>query len=333
MSGNDQQQAEAAVRVLSSSDLHALGLGQEQIIDAVEDAIRREAAGQVWSAPKSALTPGDGRYLMTTLSASDAPQVSVVKFVIVSPDNPAIGLPAINGSIMVHDSRTGALLTVMDAKWITAARTAGLSGVVARRLANPQSRKIGFVGAGVEARSHLDAFASLFPIREIAIFSRGAANIALLGEKARGMGLKAMVCDDPRAALADSDLVVTTVTLTTTAAPFLDANWLKPGAFATITDLAVPWRPESLSAFGCVIIDDRAQEAASPRRMVAEDLVHGDLKELVSGRVARNFDPARRSAFIFRGAAIGDFAVAALVHQQTRPALGALRDLQGAAPG
>ena len=321
MSGDDQRPVEAVVRLLSSIDLQALDLGQEQIIDAVEDAIRREAASQVWSAPKSALTLGDGRYLMTTLSASDAPPVSVVKFVMVSPDNAKIGLPAINGSILIHDSRTGALLTVMDAKWVTAVRTAGLSGVVARRLANPQSKRIGFIGAGVEARSHLDAFVTLFPIREIAIFSRGTANIALLAEKARAMGLDAAVCDDPRAALADSDLVVTSVTVTTTAAPFLDASWLKEGAFAAITDLAVPWRRESLSAFGCVIIDDRAQEAASPKRMIAESMVHGDLKELVLGKVAQSYDPGRRSAFIFRGIAIGDFAIAALVHQQVKPTL------------
>ena len=53
--------------------------------------------------------------LMTTLAASDTPPVSVVKFVMVSPDNPRIGLPSINGSIMLHDSRTGALRAVLDA--------------------------------------------------------------------------------------------------------------------------------------------------------------------------------------------------------------------------
>lgn len=316
MSGDDQRPTGKPVRVLSESDLRALGLGQRQIVDAVEDAIGREAAGGVWSTPKSALTIGDGRYLMTTLSAADEPAVSVVKFVMVSPDNPTIGLPAINGSIMVHDSRTGVLLTVMDAKWVTAVRTAGLSGTVARRLANPQSSRIGFIGAGVEARSHLDAFAALFPISEVAIFSRGAVNIALLADKAKDLGLEATVCDEPRAALADSDIVVTSVTLTTTAAPFLDARWLKPGAFAAVTDLAVPWRPETMSAFGCVVIDDRVQEAASPKRMVPEALVHADLKELVSGAVERSYDPGRVSAFVFRGVAIGDFAVAALVHRR-----------------
>ena len=78
--------------MLSDGDLQALGLGQKEIIDAVENAIRLEAAGQVLTSPKSTLTPGDGRYLMTTLSTSDTPPVSVVKFVQVSPENPMIGL-------------------------------------------------------------------------------------------------------------------------------------------------------------------------------------------------------------------------------------------------
>ena len=125
------------VLILSDADLRGLDLEPALIADTIEDALRREAAGQVWTSPKASLYSGDGRYMMTTLSASDTPPVSVVKFVMVSPDNPQIGLPSINGSIMLHDSRTGLLRAVLDANWITEVRTAGLSAVVARKLANP----------------------------------------------------------------------------------------------------------------------------------------------------------------------------------------------------
>ncbi len=303
---------------LSETTLSDLGLSTVEIVDAIEAAVRTEAEGGVWTAPKSALLPGDGRYLMTTLSAADTPGLSVVKDVMVSPRNPERGLPGIDGTIVVHDSETGQLRAVIGARWITAVRTAGLSAVVARRLANPNSRTIAFVGCGVQARSHLEAFAALFPLSEARAFGRGRANVESLCDMAQGLGLTAKACATPKDALEGADLIVTSVTLSFEIEPFLDARWLKPGAFATITDMALPWMPESMAAFDTIIIDDERQEASSPKRMVGAELVTGELTALVSDKLGRSYDPTKRSAFTFRGLAIGDFAIACLAYQKAR---------------
>jgi ornithine cyclodeaminase/alanine dehydrogenase-like protein (mu-crystallin family) len=250
--------------------------------------------------------------MMTTLSAADDPQVTVVKSVMVSPRNPDRGLDGIEGAIVLFDSETGLLRAVMGAKWVTAVRTAGLSAVVARRMADPGSSRIAFVGCGVQARSHLDAFGDLFPLREVRAFGRGQANLDRLCTAARNKGLEARACGSPEEALEGADLVVSSVTLAFDLEPFLDANWLKPGAFATITDLAVPWIPETMNAFDGVIIDDHEQERTSPKKMIDPGLVIADLGELVSGGTSVKFKAGKRSAFVFRGVAIGDFAVASL---------------------
>ena len=133
---------------LSDQVLESVGISQQEIADAIESALLAQAAGEIWTAPKAAVLPGDGRYMMTTLSVSDAPQVIAVKAVSVSPRNPDRGLSAINGAITLFDSETGVLKAVLDANWVTAVRTAGLSAVAARRLADPKSRTIAFVGCG-----------------------------------------------------------------------------------------------------------------------------------------------------------------------------------------
>lgn len=308
---------------LSDADLRALGVSTADVIDAIETAIRAEAAGALLTAPKSALIPSDGRYVMTTLStketnAADAPPVTIVKCVTVAPDNPSKGLAGIEGAIMALDGATGVLEAVMDASWVTAARTAGLSAVVAKRLADPASAKIGFIGCGVQARGHLDAFVDLFPIAEIRAFGRGAGNRDRLLSYAAEKGLVAHVAATPEEALRDMDIVVTSITLDYSIEPFLDAAWLKPGAFAAITDLGIPWRPTSLPAFNAVYVDDLAQEEASEKKMAPPQIVRGDLKGLVAGAAPAAFDPARRTAFIFRGLALGDFAVAALALERAR---------------
>ncbi len=310
------QQAEQGFLALSEAALAGLGLTTLEIVEAIETAIRAEASGGVWTAPKSALLPGDGRYLMTTLSAADQPRISVVKCVMVSPRNAERDLPGIDGTILLHDSETGRLLAVVGARWITAVRTAGLSAVVARRLANPHSKVAAFIGCGVQASSHLEAFAELFPLAEVRGYGRGTANVERLGRQAEGLGLAFRAAATPREALEGADLIVSSVTLSFEIEPFLDARWLKSGAFAAITDMALPWKPDSMAAFGTIIIDDERQEQASPKRMVPAALVSGEITALVSGELAAGYDPAKPSAFSFRGLAIGDFAIACLAYEK-----------------
>lgn len=307
---------DASFLSLTDANLQTLGIAQSDIVDAIETAVMHKAEGKIWVTPKSALLPGDARYMMTTLSASDAPKLSVVKFVMVSPDNPSQGLPAINGSILIHDSETGLLKAVLEAGWVTAVRTAGLSGVAARKLANPKARSIGFIGTGVQAQSHLDIYRALFPIEEIKIFGRGQANIDALKTKAEAEGLSAHVAATAQDAVSDVDLVVTSITLNYDIAPFLDANWLKPGCFAAITDLGIPWHDESLTAFANIVIDDRDQEAEAPKKLAPPALIAGDLADLTSGKTQAAFTPQAPSAFLFRGIAIGDYAIACLGYER-----------------
>ena len=94
--------------------------------------------------------------------------------------------------------------------------------------------------------------------------------------------------------------------------PFMDARDLKPGAFVAMVDLARTWLPDSLEAIHRIIIDDRVQEATMSKPMVEPALVAGDLQDLVSGRVTGRVRAKERVAFVFRGMAIGDLALASL---------------------
>jgi ornithine cyclodeaminase/alanine dehydrogenase-like protein (mu-crystallin family) len=301
---------------LSDADMIGLDIPVATIVAAIETAIKQKANGDILAAPKSALLRGDGRYMMTTLATGDDPDLTIVKSVMVSPRNPDRGRPGVDGAILIQDSETGQLLAVLQAGWITAMRTAGLSGVAARRLANPQSASLALIGAGVQARSHLETFAALFALREITVFGRGQANIDHLCAMARDLGLEARVCDTARATVDGADLIVSSLSLSHDIEPFVDARWLKRGAFAAMPDQALAWLPDSMNAFATIHIEDNAQERASPKKLAPPDLVTGDLQELVCGASPAGFSAASRSAFMFRGIAVGDFALARLVWQK-----------------
>jgi ornithine cyclodeaminase/alanine dehydrogenase len=305
-----------AIPYFSEETLAGLEITTGEVIESIEALIRGRALDTVWSAPKAVILPADGRYMMAALAAMDNPSLLAVKTVVLNPRNSDRGLPQINGLVTMLDSETGLPVAIMDGNWITAVRTAGISAVAAKYLANKKSRVCAFIGCGVQANSHLRAFSDMFPLERIKVFGRGQANIDGLCRLADELGLASEVCDSGKDAVADADLVVTSVTYSAQLVPFLDANWLAPGCFATITDLGAPWQKDSFTMFDRIVIDDLEQEAVSPNKLAAPELVTGDLSGLVLENFKGRGGQDDRTAFVFRGHALGDLALAALAFQK-----------------
>ena len=282
------------------------------MVEAIEQAIRAQAAGTLKTAPKAYLQPGDGRLALAML-ALDA-EVMVVKAVMANAANKARGLPSVLGSVLVLDGQSGEPLAVLDGPWVTAVRTAGLSAVAAKRLARADASSLGLIGCGVQAHSHLAAFAAMFPLRRVLVAGRGAANRDAVMAAVRARGLEAVAADAADALAAD--IVVSSVDLGVT--PFLDARRLRPGAFASMVDLAVPWLEAGLAGFDRIAVDDLAQERTVDRPMVPLGRVSGDLAGLVTGAMPARLDASERTGFAFRGIALGDIALAGLVWRRLR---------------
>ena len=304
-----------SILFLSKNILNQLPLTTQDIVESIEHLLLKKNCSQVWNAPKSVITPPDGRYMMATLSAANDPQILAVKTLLLNPKNSHRGLQSIYALVTLLDSDTGVPLAVLDGAWVTAERTAGLSAVAAKRLAKADSSIAAFIGCGVQAHSHLKIFTDLFPLTEIRAFGRGAENRNKLCQYAKELGLRATKCVTAQDAISNADIIVTSVTISPELQPFIDAGWLKPGAFVTMTDLAAPWYVESLSVFDRIVIDDLEHEASMSKPLVPPKLVSGDLTGLVNGKIAGRTRVETRTAFIFRGLALGDLAVSALAYQ------------------
>jgi ornithine cyclodeaminase/alanine dehydrogenase-like protein (mu-crystallin family) len=305
---------------LSEEMLVGLDISTTDVIESIEVLIIGCEKGSVWSAPKAVILPEDGRYMMAALAAADDPPFLAVKTVILNPRNPDKNLPQINGLVTMLDSDSGLPVAILDGNWITAVRTAGLSAVAAKYMARKDSSVAAFIGCGVQAKSHLKAFKDMFPLDKVRVFGRGRANIDSLCELAQTMCVEPIVCTSGEEAIRDADLVVSSVTYSANLVPFLDANCLKPGSFAAITDLGAPWIKETFSAFSRLAIDDLNQEAALPNKLAPQEYVTGDLSGLVLGKFCGRDDKQDRTAFIFRGHALGDLALSALAFQKSQEA-------------
>lgn len=254
--------------------------------------------------------------MMTTLAAADDPPFMVTKSLLLNPENPQRGLGPIHSLITLLDSHTAIPLAVMDGNWVTAIRTAGLSAVAARRLARPDASVAAFIGCGVQAHSHLRAFAGLFPLKEVRAFGRGTSSRDAFCRTSLEMGFTTVACQTAQEAVTGASLVITSVMISPGLRPFLDARWLNPGVFVTMVDLAASWIPDSLKAFDRIVIDDLQQEASMEKPLVDPALVQGDLSGLVSGATPARTGDRQKIAFAFRGLAVGDLALAGLAYQR-----------------
>lgn len=299
---------------LSRSTLDSLHINAEEVIARIEHLLIEKANSRVQNAPKCQLMPESHRLVMTMLCASDDPPFAVVKAVGLNSNNSKAGLDHIGGVVTLFDWHTGLPLCVMNGAWITAIRTAGLSSVAAKRLGRSDASIITFIGCGVQARSHLDAFSQLFPLKQVRAVGRGQKSKQSFCEYANSKGFETQAMDDPEAALREADIVVTSVTLGVE--PFLSAKWMKPGSFANITDLNQPWIDEDMSDFDRIVIDDIEQEKSMPNPLVDPELIDGDLTGLATKTTSSRQSNDERLAFVYRGLGLGDLALASLAYEK-----------------
>ncbi|TQI74208.1 ornithine cyclodeaminase [Bosea sp. AK1] len=147
-------------------------------------------------------------------------------------DNPRLGLPSLNGLMILFSARTGLVeALLLDNGYLTDVRTAAAGAVAARHLARPDAAVAAIFGAGMQARLQIEALALVRPIREARIWARDAqkANKAA-AELSRKLGFMVAAVADPRAAVRGADIIVTT---TPAERPILMADWIEPGQHIT----------------------------------------------------------------------------------------------------
>jgi ornithine cyclodeaminase/alanine dehydrogenase-like protein (mu-crystallin family) len=147
-----------------------------------------------------------------------------VKLVTLTPANAERGLPFINAVYVLFDGETQVPDAIVDGAALTALRTAAVSGLATRHLANAHARRLVIFGAGVQARSHLEAMLAVRPIEHAIVVSRTPARAQALAETARGLGIDAAVGE--AGDVADADIVCT---CTTSDVPLFDGGMLAPG--------------------------------------------------------------------------------------------------------
>jgi len=302
---------------LTDADVSALALDASGVREAVERAFRAYGAGTLQREAKTALRLGAGHSFQSLSAADTAMGFAALKWVGVVP--PGGGSEVnVNASILLSDLSTGQVRCLMDARRATALRTAGMSAVAAQRLARRDSASIGFIGAGVQAEAHLAALADVLPgLRTLRVNSATARSAERLAQRGRASGLDAIVAS-AKEVVSSSDVVVTTVPMTSGFEPFVDPSWLRTGAFAAAVDQGRSWMRAGLDAMDVTVVDDEAMKHHGGAGSLIPPLDHAQatLADLACGRHAGRGSARERTLFVSSGTAVADLAIALLIHER-----------------
>ncbi len=243
------------MRVLDADATRA-ALPYVGLAQALAGALARWKAGAVAAPPRQRLALPGGGVLLVMPAAGE--RLAVVKAIGVCPGNPAQGLPLILGEITVLDAATGQVLARLDGPAATERRTAALSLLAARTLAPDPAGPLLVVGAGTQARGHLEAFRQGLGTERAWIAARTPAQAEALAAHGRSLGMDCRAVPLPQpsghpagnpgeeggafaAALAQASLVVTA---TASPTPVLPAEGLRLDAFLAAVGAHAPQEAE-----------------------------------------------------------------------------------------
>jgi ornithine cyclodeaminase len=312
-------------RLLTEDHVKSL-LPMGDLITAMEAAVARFSSGEVLQPVRTVLTVGPTRAYFGLMPAYiEQPARLGAKLVTVFNDNHRRGLPSHLATIVLLDPDTGALLALMDGRYITEARTAAVSAVSARHLANPGAKTMAIIGSGVQARSHLEAYAEVRAIDAVRVWSPSARSRQRFIEDMSGHVAAAIqATESAEQAVRGADLVVLA---TSSPTPVIEDEWIAPGAHVVSVGACRPDQREmapGLVARGRLFVDSRAAAVVESGDVVmgmaegrfAADHLAGELGDAVLGRVQGRISSDQITIFKSLGMAVEDVVTADLVFRR-----------------
>ena len=302
------------IRILTASDIRA-ALSMPAAIDAVETAYSQLSAGKASMPLRSGVKTDRGVTLVMPAHLHDSGDFAV-KIVSVYPDNPKNNLPTVSATVLALDPATGVPLALMEGDALTALRTGAAGGVAARYLARKNASRVALFGAGVQARSQLQAAMAVRRIERVLVVDPFEAAVRRLMDDVAGWpdAPEVRIADSPRQAVAQADIVLAA---TTTKTPLFDGNDIKAGTHVTGVGSFTPEMQEIDAVTigrARVVVDQReAALAEAGDIIIAKATIDADIGEIINGDKPGRESDDQITYFKSVGLAVQDAVAAAAV--------------------
>ena len=249
--------------ILNSSEIKKCVQLNGQLIPIIEDAFKSLALGKTTMPPILRLDiekyHGESDVKAAYIDGLDSYAIKVASGFF---NNPNLGLPSSNGLMILLDSKTGMLKSVLlDKGYLTDVRTAIAGAIAAKHLSNPESSNVGIIGAGIQAKMQLEALLLVRNIKTAYIWSRDSKKTNKFVQNIKDkINIKIIACESPEQTVNLSEILIT---CTPSKSPIIKSEWLKKGlhitAMGSDAEMKNELDPKIIKDCDCYIPDSQSQ--------------------------------------------------------------------------
>jgi alanine dehydrogenase len=264
-------------------------------------------------------------YMPSYLSESES---LAIKIVAQYDENLKYGLPTILASILLSDPQNGKPLAMMEGAYLTALRTGAASGVATKYLARRDSKVVGVIGTGVQARTQIWAMTEVLRnIAKVKAYDVSPGRVeGFAKDISQKLGLDVETVETSKQCVENSDLIVVA---STSRVPVLDGNWLTKGTHVNSIGVSGPEGRElddTTIKKAKIVVDTKEGVLAETgdlivpikRGIISQENIYAELHEIVGGKKPGRTSDDEVTCWKAVGMAIEDAAVAKLVYDKAK---------------
>jgi len=306
------------MRIIKAGEIK-LNYSMKQAIDATERAFTALSAGDCHVPVRTVTMAPSGELLLLFKPAFvEKDKKATVKFITQRDGNSVPGRPAIQGIVMVIDSVTGEILSIMDGGYITALRTGAASGLATRLLAGKNAHTMALFGCGAQGKTQVEAIRCVRDIKKVLVFDKNRTRATRFIEELQAeTNLEMLFCEDT-SILKEADIICTATNAT---APLFKREEVKKGAHINAIGSFQPHMQEldpGLIRDARVFLDQTEaclKESGDLIKPILEGIISethfaGEIGDYLLNRIKGRESEDQITIFKSVGVAIQDYAVA-----------------------
>jgi ornithine cyclodeaminase len=314
-----------SVLILNHAEVEEL-LPMNECIDVMEEAFIALARGEFEQPLRTVVRPPEVKgviAMMPSYRGGEQPAFGL-KAICVFPGNAAIGKDAHQGGVILFDGTTGEMRLIANASAITAIRTAAVSALATRVLANPEASELALIGAGIQARYHLPAIACIRSLKRVRVAARTFESAQKFAEEMTPNF--SFVIEPVRSAedaVRNADIIVTA---TNTREPVVKREWISAGAHINAIGTFSPKAREidSATMAAATLFTDRRESLfneagdyllAAADGVISEESLAAELGEVLTDKYPGRTSRDEITLFKSLGLAMEDLASVAYIYK------------------
>ncbi len=314
-----------STRIIKASEIQQ-NYSMKNAIDAMERAFTLLSSGDSFVPLRNVSKLPSNELLMLFKPAYvEKDRKVAIKFLTQRENSCIMGIPVIQGIVLVLDSVTGEILSIMDGEYITALRTGAASGLATRYFAAANAQTVALFGCGAQGKTQLEAVACERNIKKVFVFDKSSKRAAnFIKEMEISLNLE-MVYSKDTSVLKGAEIICTA---TNSTKPLFRREEVKNGTHINAIGSFQPHMQEldPLLIKAAKVYVDQAEPClkesgdfirAKEQGIIGDNHIIGELGDFCLNKIQGRETEAEITLFKSVGVAIQDYAVATDIYNSS----------------